>query len=114
MKKIVCLLLCVITLGSVVAPVCFASEKDEEIMITLDVNERYTDISEMNEDDPFLSKSEETLNKERNKKVYIAVLVVLLLVSLCILLYTLKKVPSEKEIEEKNTEELLNDNSEEE
>jgi hypothetical protein len=113
MKKIIALTLCVLTLLTVTAPVCLAAESDDEIMITLDVNERYTDISEMNEDDPYLSKSEETLEKERNKKVYIAVLVILLVVSLGVLVYTLKKVPSEKEIEDKDTAELLSNNSEE-
>ena len=112
MKKIIALLLCILAFCSVITPVCLAAE-DEEIRITLDVNERYTNISEIDDDDPYLGKSEETLQKDKNKKVYIAVLVILLVISLGILVYTLRKVPSEKGIEEKDTKKLLSDNTEE-
>lgn len=112
MKKIIAIILCIMTLLSFSAPVCLATDGDE-LELTIDVNRRYTNISEMDENEPFLSKSEETQQKERNKKVYIAVLVTLLIISIGILIYTLKKVPSEKEIEEKDTKELLTDNTEE-
>jgi hypothetical protein len=86
-------------------PVCYA----EDIEITLNVNERYTNISEMDEDDPFMSKTEETLQKERSKKIYITALVTLLVVAIGVLIYTLNKVPSEKQIEADDTKKILND-----
>ena len=103
MKKFVAILLCVVTLMGVAMPVCYA----EEIEITLDVNKRYTNISEMDEDDPFMSKTDETLRKERNKKVYVTVLVTLLIIAVGVLIYTLKKVPSEKQIEAADTKKIL-------
>ncbi len=108
MKKLVSVLLCVLVLLSICAPVCFA--EGDELELTIDVNKRYTDIS-MIEDDPFLSQESQAKKEEQNRNTYIIILVVLLIISICVLIFTLKKVPSEKEIEEKDTAEILEDNN---
>ncbi len=110
MKKFISIVLCVVVLLSVCAPVCFA--EGDEIELTIDVNKRYTDIS-MIEDDPYLSEDSQTKKEEQNRNTYIIILVILLIISICVLIFTLKKVPSEKEIEEKDTAEILEDNKDE-
>ncbi len=110
MKKIVSIILCVFVLFTVCAPACFAEELEFEL--TIDVNKRYTDISMM-EDDPYLSQGSQAEKDEQNKTLYIIILLVLLVISVCVLVFTLKKVPTEKEIEEKDTAEILGTDTDE-
>ncbi len=98
MKKIVALFIsCVIALSLCVP--CFAEEASAmpDFELEIDVNKRYTDISEMDEyDEVYLDvEVEEEQAKESRKMVYITVLCVLLVVAIIILIVTLKRVPKE-------------------
>ncbi len=105
MKKILAILLCVM----VVFPCClpFAAAKKEtetqttEFKFTLDVNERYTDIKELDEDDIHnaVGKTEDEQKKESKRIIYISVLVAALVVSVVVLVVTLKRVPDEDEVD---------------
>ncbi len=113
MRKIISVILCVFVFAAACVPACLAVQGGgDEIELTLDVNKRYTDIQEI-EDDPLLSQGSNTEKKQQNKTIYITVLIVLLLISIVILVVTLKKVPTEKEIEEKYTAEILGTDTDE-
>ncbi len=107
MKKILSVVLCVFVMLSIMAPVCFADETDVEL--TINPNKRYTDIS-MIEDDPLLFEESQSKKETQDRTTYIIILVVLLVAAIGVLIYTLKKVPSEKEIEDKDTAEILGNN----
>ncbi len=112
MRKIISVMFCVFILLSVCAPVCFATGGDGvELELTIDVNKRYTNIQDI-EDDPLLSQSSQKQKEKENKTTYIIILLLLLIVSVIILVVTLKKVPTEKEIEEKDTAEILGETDE--
>ncbi len=113
MKKILAVLLCVL----VVLPCClpFAAakgEKETEIEFTLDPNERYTDIIEVSDGDILnaVAKSEEDKNSDAKRTVYIAVLVAAFVVSVVVLVVTLKRVPDEKDIDISGTNQKKKDN----
>ncbi len=105
MKKIIALLLCLVALGSLCVTVCAVTEAETaaEFELEIDVEKRYTNISEMDDyHKTFLDvETEEEETKETNKMMYIGVLCALLVVAVVILVVSLKRVPSLEEAEKK-------------
>ena len=69
-----------------------------EIEFTVDVNERYTDISYIDETNAYgeIINSEEDEELQSKKTVYIAVLSILLVISIVVLVVTLKRAKEDK------------------
>ena len=99
LKKLVAVLVCVIACFSVVAPCTVASDAENEMVITIDVNERYTDISEIEDVDNIIAPTDEEQKKESQKATYIAVLSIALVVAIIVLIVTLKRLPKESEVQ---------------
>ncbi len=100
MKKVIALLLCLITLNSFcVVGYATTIEATTEFRLEIDVEKRYTDISEMDDyHKAFLDVVDETEDKKDSRKmVYIAILSVLLVAAIVILVVSLKRVPSEED-----------------
>ena len=70
-----------------------AAQQTTEFVLKVDVNKRYTDISEAPEDGTTNEKG------EGGKTVYIALLCAALVVAVVILAVTLKRVPKEEDID---------------
>lgn len=104
MKKIFSVLLCVLLLLSAFSSTAVASKADDktdettEFVLEIDVNKRYTDIVE-DTDGLFESENEKKEMTEGQKRVYIAVLVAALVVSVVILAVSVKRVPKEEDID---------------
>lgn len=111
MKKIISLLLCFILLGSLCITACAVTETEAsaEFELEIDVEKRYTNISEMDDyHKTFLDvEDEKEQTKESRKMVYIVVLSILLVVAIVILIVSLKKVPSVEEFENKDVSAVL-------
>jgi len=111
MKKILAILLCVL----VILPCClpFAAAKKEEkkeVEFTLDLNERYTDIVEVSEGDILYGVANNQKEDNTSKRtVYIAVLVTALVISVIILIVTLRRVPDEDEVDISGTGKIRKD-----
>ncbi|MBR5442081.1 MAG: hypothetical protein IKV44_03920 [Clostridia bacterium] len=116
MKKIVALLLCFIVLGSFCVPACAAAETnaDSGFELEIDVEKRYTDISEMDDyHKVYLDvEDEEEDAKDSRKTVYIVILCILLVVAIVILVVSLKRVPSIDENSVDDVEKLVDDSTE--
>lgn len=69
-----------------------------EIEFTVDVNERYTDISYLDETNAYgeIINSEEDKELQSKKTIYIVVLSILLVISIVILVVTLKRAKEDK------------------
>lgn len=114
MKKIITLLLCFVTIFSLCVT-GFAATEDtrqpetsSEFQLEIDVNKRYTDISEMDEYEQELFgdyKSAEEVARDSRKVIYITVLCVLLLVAVIILIVSLKRVQQSDDSDGKGKEE---------
>lgn len=95
-KTILSLIMCIIIVFG--ASVSVSAEPD----LTLDFNKRYTDISEVGEiDDPFLETNKNSQEKEQKRNIYVIILSVCLVVAIGVFVYTLRKVPDEKSLQEK-------------
>ena len=104
-KKVLAVLLFTLVLFTMCSSVVVAAEEGE-MELTIDVNRRYTDIAEQAENDNLFlygEKEEEEKNTKRN--TYIAVLSVALVVSVIILVISLKRVPKEDDIDVSGAEE---------
>ncbi len=106
MKKIISVLLCVVFLFSAFSFSALAAEenteteKETEFVLEIDVNKRYTDFA--NEADMVQDESkdgEENKGLDGKTSVYIAILCAALVVSVVILVVSLKKVPKEEDID---------------
>lgn len=98
MKKILAVLITLMVLVGTLAP-CVLAAEEAEFQLTIDVNERYTDISETVEgNDLFGYREKEQKEKETKRNTFIAILTVALVVAVIILVITLKRVPDEKNI----------------
>ncbi len=103
MKKIVALLLCLVTLGSFcVTSYAATTEAATEFQLEIDVEERYTDISDMDDyHKTFLDvEEEEEEKKDSRTMISIVILSVLLVIAIIILIVSLKRVPAEDDGEE--------------
>lgn len=113
MKKIIVLLLCVIPMFSLMVPVYAEEETSEfDFQLEIDVNKRYTDISEMDEynEEFFQDAFEDEKIKESNKIIYIAILSVLLVIAVIVLIVSLRRVPdAEDEVEKKSENTALSE-----
>ena len=100
MKRIIAVILCVVLFFSVMVPVV-AAEGTTEFQLEINPENRYTDISEMDEYDKkiFANEIQETEQKDGNKIVYIVVLCVLLVVAIVVLIVSLKRVPPEESVD---------------
>ena len=111
MKKIISLLLCFLLFGSLCVTACAVTETETsaEFELEIDVEKRYTNISEMDDyHKTFLDvEDEEEQTKESRKMVYIVVLSILLVVAIVILIVSLKKVPSVEAFENKDASAVL-------
>lgn len=103
MKKIISVLLSVFLLLSSASVTAFAGKdkvetEETEFVLNIDVNERYTDFVDDTDGlvDATIEKKEMS---ESQKTVYIAVLVSALVVSVVILVVSLKRVPNEEDID---------------
>lgn len=103
MKKIIvtviCALMCLLplTVGGIAAK----ETEETSFVFEVDVNQRYTDIIEATEDAEFYqlyNNEDEEKQAQANRNTYIAVLVAALVVSVVILIVSLKRVPKEDEI----------------
>ena len=103
MKKVIVAVIC--------ALICFlpltvgaAAAKETEsttFVFKVDVNERYTDIVEATDDAEYyqLHNDEDEIQRAQTKRnTYIAVLIAALIVSVVILIVSLKRVPKEDDI----------------
>ncbi len=91
-NKILAIFICVLLLLSVSVPVAFAGEEAPDL--TLNFNERYTDISEYEDiNDPYLDLGQNKEDKEQKRDIYVVVLVVLLVISIIVFVRTLRRVP---------------------
>lgn len=115
MKKIITILVCGVVLLSAFSFSAFATEstisitettkivetteaaKTTEFVLKIDVNERYTNFADETEPDEVQERENEKINDK--KAVYIAILCAALVVSVVILVVTLKKVPKEDDID---------------
>jgi hypothetical protein len=98
MKKLICFVLSLLCLLSLCAP-CAMAANEADFQLTIDVNERYTDISDTVEgQDVFGYRNQEEKEKETKRNTYVAILSVALVISVIILVVCLKRVPKEKDI----------------
>ncbi len=104
MKKIFSVLLCVVLLLSAFSFNAFAGKDNEktdettEFVLEIDVNKRYTNIVD-DTDGLIESTNEKKEMTEGQKRVYIAVLVTALVVSVVVLAVSVKRVPKEDDID---------------
>ncbi len=102
--KLLSLFLCLLCFVSAFSVTALAEEAQAPA-ITINVEERYTDISYMDEvNDPLLEAQRESRTQAGKKTLYIVILVVLLVVAIIILVYNLRKVPAESEISKNDKE----------
>jgi hypothetical protein len=100
MKKILAVVLCLLVLLPCCVPFASAKKKaEDEVEFTLNLSERYTDILEVSEGDIHASVDKSDENTESKRIVYIALLSSALVVSIVILVVTLKRVPDEENID---------------
>ena len=104
-KRILAVFFSILVVFTMCCPLALAADEGE-LELTLDVNKRYTDISEEAESDNLFLYGEQA-EKEKNTKrnTYIAILSVALVVAVVILVVTLKKVPKEDDIDVSGIEE---------
>ena len=103
MKKtavLICALLCLLpcSIGCVAAK---EEPAETTFVFKVDVNERYTDIIDATEDEEFYkiyNNENEEKQAQTRRNTYIAVLVSALVVSVIVLVVSLKRVPKEDEI----------------
>ncbi len=101
MKKFISVILCVVLLSGAFLISAFGAKEEEkteettEFVLELDVNKRYTDISENT--DSYITETEE--DNSSGKTIYIAVLCAALVVSVVVLAVSLKRVPKEEDID---------------
>ena len=83
---------------SVVSVFVLPVSASEEVQLPIDVNERYTDISYVDETNIYgeIINSEADKELQSKKTVYIVVLLILLVVSIVILVVTLKRAKEDK------------------
>ena len=89
-----------VALLSLCAP-CAVAANEADFQLTIDVNERYTDIIDATEDEEFYkiyNNENEEKQAQTRRNTYIAVLVSALVVSVIVLVVSLKRVPKEDEI----------------
>ena len=104
-KRILAILLSLLVAFTVCCPLALAADEEGEIELTLDVNKRYTDISdEAVSDNLFLYGEQEEKEKDTKRNTYIVILSAALVVAVVILVISLKKVPKEDEIDISGTE----------
>lgn len=96
MKRIVAVLLCVVSFCAMLIP-AVAAEDTTKYKLEIKPENRYTNISEMDEYNKqiFGDEIEAGQEKEGNKIIYISVLCVLLVVAVVVLVVSLKRVPPE-------------------
>lgn len=103
--KLISVIMCVVIMISMLVMCGAAAEKEPDL--TLDFNKRYTDILEYDEvSDPYLDTTKNSEEKQQKRDIYVVVLVVLLIIAIIVFVYTLRKVPAEKELERKKKPEL--------
>lgn len=103
-KRILAVFFSVLVIFTMCCPVALAVEEGE-LELTLDVNKRYTDISdEAVSDNLFLYGEQEEKEKDAKRNTYIAILSVALVIAVVILVISLKRVPKEDEIDISGTE----------
>ena len=108
-KKFLVILFSVLVLFTMCTPVAFAASEEGELELTIDVNERYTDIAEEAESDNlFLYGEIEEEEKNVKRNTYVAVLSVALVIAIIILVITLRRVPKEEDIDVSGAEENKN------
>ncbi len=103
-KKVLAVLLSVMVLFTMCTPIAIAADEGE-FELTIDVNNRYTDISEEADGENLFLYGEQA-EKEKNAKrnTYIALLSVALVVAVVILVVSLKRVPKEEDVDVSGTE----------
>lgn len=98
MKKLLCFVMSLVALLSLCAP-CAVAANEADFQLTIDVNERYTDISDTVEgQDLFGYRQQEEKEKTTKRNTYIAILSVALVIAVIVLVVCLKRVPKEKDI----------------
>lgn len=98
MRKMLVILMALLVVAGSCAPAALAAD-EPEFQLTIDVNERYTDISETIEgEDVFGYRQKEQKEKETKRNTFIAVMVAALVIAVVILVISLKRVPDEENI----------------
>ena len=102
MKKIISLFLCLVSVGMFSIMGYATNEETTAVELEINVNNRYTNINEMDEyDEIYLDIEDEARNaRESRKLTYITILCVLLVVAIVILIISLKRVPPKQEDED--------------
>ncbi len=102
MKKYLAVFMCALIFCTSLVPAALCAN-EEEFHLEIDVNKRNTDISVLDDPtDAALYQSDAGKKEESRKNAYIAVLVVALVISVIVLVFTLKRVPPEEKIFEED------------
>ncbi len=104
MRRILAVLMCILICALPLSVGSIASEETEStsFVFEIDVNERYTDIIDATEDEEFyklFGENKEEQQAEKNRNIYIAVLISALVVSVVVLIVSLKRVPKEEDVD---------------
>ncbi|MBE6799997.1 MAG: hypothetical protein E7529_02190 [Ruminococcaceae bacterium] len=106
MKRIISVAICLLMLLPCCIP--FASAKKEKetestsFVFEIDVNQRYTDIIDATEDAEYYqlhNNEDEEKQAQTRRNTYIAVLISALVVSVIVLIVSLKRVPKEEDVD---------------
>lgn len=98
-KKSFALLIGVLFLLGAFMPLAYGAADTPDFELTIDVNERYTDISETIEgEDLFGYRQAEEKEKQIKRNTYIAVLSVALVISVAVLIVCIRRVPKEQDL----------------
>ncbi|MGN0527139.1 MAG: hypothetical protein ACI4IF_06850 [Acutalibacteraceae bacterium] len=98
--KILSVLMCIIAFLGVLSPIALAAEEATVMPFTVNPEKRVTDITELEEgENPFNFTKQEKERKENRKTMYVAVLCVALVISVIVLVLSLRKIPDEENIE---------------
>ena len=106
MKRILAIAICLLMILPCCLPLASAKKADSEestsFVFEVDVNERYTDIIDATDDAEYyqyFNNEDEEKQAQVQRNTYIAVLVAALVVSVIVLIVSLKRVPKEDEID---------------
>lgn len=98
--KILSVLMCVIVFLGVVSPIALAVEETTVMPFTVDPEKRVTDITELEEgENPFNFTQKEKEQRQNRKIMYIVVLCIALVLAIVVLVFNLRKIPDEENIE---------------
>ena len=98
-KRLATLLMVVFIFSGAVTVLAYGAGDTPDFELTIDVNERYTDIEETIEgEDLFGYRQAESKEKQTKRNTYIAILSVALVISVAVLVVCIRRVPKEQDL----------------